>query len=99
MSMDEGKSALTLIPGDREWTRRLTRCGSAGSARAQFLLYRLLKRARTLNVGLSPTVQTPYINTLTPDEEPPFPGDESIELKIRRIIRWNAAVMVHRANK
>ena len=70
MSMDEGKEVLPDIDPQEtgEWIQALDAvAGSAGSARAQFLLYRLLKRARTLNVGLSPTVQTPYINTLTPD--------------------------------
>ncbi|MFN8548994.1 MAG: pyruvate dehydrogenase (acetyl-transferring), homodimeric type [Candidatus Eisenbacteria bacterium] len=69
-----------------------------GRARAQFLLYRLLKLARLKNVGLPPTVQTRYINTISPEQEPPFPGDEDLERRIRRLIRWNAAVMVHRAN-
>ena len=38
--------------------------------------------------------QTRYINTISPEQEPFFPGDESIELRIRRIIRWNAVAMV-----
>jgi pyruvate dehydrogenase E1 component len=44
-------------------------------------------------------VQTDYINTIHPEHEPYYPGDEELELRIRRIIRWNAAVMVLRANK
>ena len=44
-------------------------------------------------------VSTPYINTIPPDEEPWFPGDEEMERRIRRIVRWNAAAMVTRANK
>ncbi|MEY2475437.1 MAG: pyruvate dehydrogenase component, partial [Actinomycetota bacterium] len=41
---------------------------------------------------------TPYLNTIPPDLEPWFPGDEHIERRIRAYIRWNAAVMVTRAN-
>ena len=70
----------------------------AGKQRAQFLLYRLLKRARMLDLGLPPTTQTRYINTISPEQEPEFPGDEAMERRIRRLIRWNAAAMVTRAN-
>ena len=44
------------------------------------------------------TVSTPYVNTIPSDEEPEFPGDEFLERRIRAFIRWNAAVMVVRAN-
>jgi pyruvate dehydrogenase E1 component len=71
---------------------------SAGPERAYYLLRKVLKRARQLDIGLGPLVNTPYINTISPEQEPRFPGDENMELRIRRIIRWNAAVMVLRAN-
>jgi pyruvate dehydrogenase E1 component len=60
---------------------------------------KLLHRARELGVGLPNTVSSPYINTIAPENEPWFPGDEHIERRIRAFIRWNAAVMVSRANK
>jgi pyruvate dehydrogenase E1 component len=69
-----------------------------GPDRAQFILYRLLKRARQLNVGIPPLTQTRYINTISPEQEPVFPGDEEMELRIRRMVRWNAVAMVLRAN-
>ena len=71
---------------------------SQGPERADWLLRRVLKRARQLQVGLPGLVQSRYINTISPEQEPEFPGDEAMELRIRRIIRWNAAVMVIRAN-
>jgi pyruvate dehydrogenase E1 component len=71
---------------------------AGGRSRAQFLLYRLLKRARQLGIGLPPTIQTPYINTISPEHEPYFPGDEALEKRIRRLVRWNAVAMVTRAN-
>jgi len=70
-----------------------------GKARARFLIRRLLKRSRMLHVGVPELVQTPYINTISPEQESPFPGDEAMEKRIRRMIRWNAAVMVTRANQ
>src|ERR671915_1982263 len=70
-----------------------------GKARARYLVSRLLERARELQVGLPAMVSTPYVNTIPPEEEPWFPGDEFIERRIRAFIRWNAAAMVIRANK
>ena len=70
-----------------------------GPERADFLLRKVLKRARQLRIGLPGLVQTRYINTISPEQEPPFPGDEEMELRVRRIIRWNAAVMVLRGNQ
>jgi pyruvate dehydrogenase E1 component len=70
----------------------------AGEDRARFLLFKLLKRARQLQVGLPSLVQTRYINTISPEQEPYFPGDEEMEHRVRRMIRWNALAMVLRAN-
>ena len=69
-----------------------------GRDRAQFVLYKLLKRARQTNIGLPPLTQTRYINTISPEQEAAFPGDEEMEHRIRRMVRWNAAAMVLRAN-
>ena len=69
-----------------------------GRDRARSLLRLLIEQARALDLGVPELVQTPYINTIPPDREPPFPGDEAMEKRIRRIDRWNAAVMVTRAN-
>src|SRR4051812_44828098 len=69
-----------------------------GKGRARFLLMKLLERAREQAVGFPATVSTPYVNTIPPDSEPWFPGDEHIERRIRAFIRLNAAVMVTPAN-
>jgi pyruvate dehydrogenase E1 component len=70
-----------------------------GKTRARYLIAKLMERARELQVGHPATVSTPYMNTIPPEREPFFPGDEHIERRIRAYIRWNAAVMVVRANK
>jgi pyruvate dehydrogenase E1 component len=70
-----------------------------GKARARFLIHRLLTHARRRQIGLPSMVQSDYINTIPPDEEPYYPGNEDIEARIRRTIRWNAAAMVLRANE
>jgi pyruvate dehydrogenase E1 component len=69
-----------------------------GRPRAQFLLMKLLERARASQVGFPATVSSPYVNSIPAADEPWFPGDEDLERRIRRCIRWNAAVMVTRAN-
>ena len=69
-----------------------------GRARARYLLARLMERAREQGVGVPAMVTTDYINTIPPEMEPWFPGDEEIEKRIRAAIRWNAVAMVDRAN-
>ncbi|MBM3805279.1 MAG: pyruvate dehydrogenase (acetyl-transferring), homodimeric type [Actinobacteria bacterium] len=69
-----------------------------GKTRARYLLSRLLERARASQVSFPATVSTPYINSISAEFEPWFPGDEHLERRIRAYIRWNAAVMVVRAN-
>jgi pyruvate dehydrogenase E1 component len=82
-----------------EWIESLEDVIQASPARARYLLHKILVHARSRQIGLPAMVSTDYINTISPEQEPYFPGNEEIELSIRRIIRWNAAVMVMRANK
>ncbi len=70
-----------------------------GRERARYVMLRLLERAREKNIGLPALRSTDFINTIPPEREPDFPGDEDIERRIRSMIRWNAAVMVARANR
>ena len=82
-----------------EWLQSLDSVVDAhGRNRARFLLMKLLERAREHGVGFPATVSTPYINTIPAEMEPWFPGDEYLERRIRAFVRWNAAVMVTRAN-
>jgi pyruvate dehydrogenase E1 component len=70
-----------------------------GRGRARFLMLKLLERARERSVGVPSLTSTDYINTIPPEHEPWFPGDEEAERRIRAYIRWNAAIMVSRANR
>ncbi|MGH9214086.1 MAG: pyruvate dehydrogenase (acetyl-transferring), homodimeric type [Acidimicrobiales bacterium] len=90
-----------IDPGEtKEWLDSLDAVvDSQGKSRARFLVSKLLERARELQVGTPATVSTPYFNTIPPEQEPWFPGDEFLERRIRAYIRWNAAVMVIKANK
>ena len=70
-----------------------------GEERARYLLQTLIREARTRNISIPLLTNSPYVNTIPPESESEYPGDEAIEKKIRRIIRWNAAMMVSKANK
>lgn len=70
-----------------------------GGPRARYVLLNLLKRARERNVAIPTSFTTPYVNTIGVHEEPYFPGDEAMERRYRSWIRWNAAVMVTRAQR
>ncbi|MCY4175206.1 MAG: pyruvate dehydrogenase (acetyl-transferring), homodimeric type [Acidimicrobiaceae bacterium] len=90
-----------IDPGEtQEWLDSLDAVvASGGRERARYIVATLLDRANEQQVGLPPTTHTPYINTIPASAQPFFPGDEQIERRIRRFIRWNAAAMVIRANK
>src|SRR5262252_4421142 len=84
----------------REWLESFdTVVRTRGRTRARYVMLRLLERAREQQVGVPSLRSTDYINTIPPEREPWFPGDEDIERRIRAYIRWNAAIMVSRANK
>ena len=72
---------------------------NAGPVRARYLMLSLLKRAQEKNIGISGLRATDYINSIPSDSEPDFPGDEAIERRIRQYNRWNAAMLVHRAQR
>ncbi len=90
-----------IDPGEtREWIESLDAVIDAeGRGRARFLLLKLLERAREMSVGVPALRSTDYINSIPPEREPWFPGDEHIERRIRAYVRWNAAIMVSRANR
>ncbi|HKS52871.1 MAG TPA: pyruvate dehydrogenase (acetyl-transferring), homodimeric type [Pseudonocardiaceae bacterium] len=70
-----------------------------GQRRARYLMLQLLQRARERHVGLPSLTSTDYVNTIPTEREPSFPGDEDVERRYRAWIRWNAAMMVHRAQR
>jgi pyruvate dehydrogenase E1 component len=101
MYIDDFKHQLPDIDEaeTREWLESLDQVlEQGGENRARFLMFKLLKRARQLQIGVPALTQTRYINTISPEQEPYFPGDEVLERRIRRLIRWNAVAMVLRAN-
>lgn len=70
-----------------------------GHQRGREIMLSLLKRSKELHLGVPMVPTTDYLNTIAPENEPEFPGDEEIERRYRAWIRWNAAMLVHRAQR
>ena len=84
----------------REWLESLEYVRQTGGPqRVQDLLRQLQIYAQKQGVEVPFTANTPYINTIPVDAQPPFPGSREIERRIKSITRWNAMAMVVRANK
>ncbi|MFX7784340.1 hypothetical protein ABTJ92_19135, partial [Acinetobacter baumannii] len=82
----------------QEWLQALQSVlAEAGPERARFLLSRLSAAAQQWGVNWRDARNTPYVNTIRPEQEPPFPGGsdaQAIEERIASIMRWNALAMV-----
>lgn len=72
---------------------------SQGPERTRFLLDELARLARREQVGWTPELNTPYVNTISVEQQPVFPGDLAIEERLSSLMRWNALAMVVRANQ
>ena len=83
-----------------EWTESLDGLVDAqGHGRGREIMLSLLRRSKELHLGVPMVPTTDYLNTIAPENEPAFPGDEEIERRYRAWIRWNAAMLVHRAQR
>nr|WP_218881089.1 pyruvate dehydrogenase (acetyl-transferring), homodimeric type [Kineosphaera limosa] len=83
-----------------EWLESMdTVLDESGAQRARYLMLRMLEHARVRQIGVPSLMTTDYINTIPLEQEPWFPGDEDMEKAFRRLVRWNAAVLVHRAQR
>ena len=70
----------------------------AGEDRAHYIVERLVSHIREAGIDLPHSANTAYINTIPRAKEAKSPGDHEIEWRIRSWIRWNAMVMVVKAN-
>jgi len=84
----------------RDWEESLDYVIATGDPeRVVHILRRLQLRAQKAGIKMPFSAQTPYVNTISPAEQPPYPGNREIERRIKSIIRWNAMAMVVRANR
>jgi len=70
-----------------------------GAQTSPLMLNKLWQRLREAGVQLPSATQTPYINTIPPQDEPVYPGNRELERRIKSLIRWNAMAMVVSANR
>ena len=83
-----------------EWNESLDAVvANRGHERGREIMLSLLRRSKDLHLGVPMVPTTDYINTIAPENEPDFPGDEQIEREYRGWLRWNAAMLVHRAQR
>jgi pyruvate dehydrogenase E1 component len=83
-----------------EWNESLDGVvASQGHERGREIMLSLLRRSKELHLGVPMVPTTDYLNTIAPENEPQFPGDEETERRYRAWIRWNAAMLVHRAQR
>lgn len=100
MSDDKLKSLSNEEIENQEWMYSLDYVlQNGGPKRVIEILQQLQIRAHKAGVEIPFTANTPYINTIPREKQPPFPGDREIERRIKSLIRWNAMAMVVRANK
>ncbi len=84
----------------REWLDALEAViAHEGAGRAHFLLEQLIALGRQTGINMPYSANTEYTNTIPADQQPVTPGDYEMEQKIRDYARWNALVMVLRANR
>jgi len=94
------KSADADAQETAEWRNAfLALLESQGPERARFMLDELVRLAHASKIGWQPELCTPYVNTISVDAQPLFPGDLAIEERLASLMRWNALAMVVRANQ
>ena len=84
----------------REWLDAIDAViAQEGPERAHYLIELLIQEAREVGIDIPYSATTEYINTIPADQQPKYPGNPDLEIKIHNYIRWNAMAMVVRANK
>ncbi|NIG99054.1 MAG: pyruvate dehydrogenase (acetyl-transferring), homodimeric type [Buchnera aphidicola (Periphyllus acericola)] len=70
-----------------------------GSKRGNFLINKILKEYKELNILNNKEYFSNYINTIPLENEENYPGNLKLEKKICSAVRWNAIMMVLKASK
>ncbi len=83
-----------------EWLEALRSVASSqGTGRARLLLQEIMSEAKSLEIPIRPPSRTPYLNSISIEQQPPYPGKLGLEREIQNHVLWNAAVMVSDANR
>ena len=100
----ESKRSSGPRPGTDEWLESLefiieTVLKDKDPGQASRLLAGVADRLRAAGISVPRVVTTPYVNTISPEDEPEYPGNREIERSIKSFVRWNAMAMVVKANR
>jgi pyruvate dehydrogenase E1 component len=100
----EGENGTPAKNGRRKWLESLENLlehilKSEQSVQPSRLLCEITHRLRESGFDIPSPVNTPYLNTIPPEKEPPYPGNREIERRIKSYVRWNALAMVVKANR
>ena len=101
LTLSDAASSADADPQEtREWIDALEGViAQEGADRAHFLIEKLIGQAREDGIDIPYSANTEYINTIPADQQPKYPGNADMEIKINTYVRWNAMIMVVRANK
>ena len=72
--------------------------GQQGNEEARRLLLATISAAKSAGVDIE-AINSPYLNTISPSSQGAYPGNLEMEKKLHEVIRWNAMMIVTRANK
>ena len=72
--------------------------GQQGNEEARRLLLATMSAAKSAGVDID-AINSPYLNTISPSRQGTYPGNLELEKKLHEVIRWNAMMIVTRANK
>ena len=100
-SKEELQLKLSKLNGaeSQEWVDGVERMLRFATEQNPHFLEKLWQKLEQSGLKISKTVNTPYVNTIPPEEEPDYPGNREIERRIKSYIRWNAMAMVVKANR
>jgi pyruvate dehydrogenase E1 component len=103
-SVDGNQESKVLRNDKHQWIHSLENIfeyilKNEDSEQAKFLVGELMERLRESGIKIPYTVNTPYINTIPAEKQPPYPGNREIERRIKSYVRWNAMAMVVKANR
>ena len=99
--MSYNKNILDIDPQEtKDWIDSISALiDEKGAERTHFIIEKLIDFSRRSGVKIPFSPYTEYLNTISVNNQKSYPGNRSIERRIKSLVRWNAMAMVVRANR
>ena len=99
--MSYNKNILDIDPQEtKDWIDSISALiDEKGAERTHFIIEKLIDFSRRSGVKIPFSPYTEYLNTIPVNNQESYPGNRSIERRIKSLVRWNAMAMVVRANR